>query len=232
MGIDKVDWMALHVRALFVQDQDGCLVRANESGGVRAPRFFLGRTEDGYRCWFGAGLIESTRAELEGLAATLSRGSYDEPVDPGPFREVLDREVQVSSVWAGPAYRFPTTFAPPPAEAQLIDPSQAGVLDPYLSEWSGDVEAYAPFAVAKHDGAAVSLCASVRRTDAADEAGVETHPDFRGRGHAGRAVARWASEVRRSGRHPLYSTSWDNTASISVATKLGLIHFGSDLHMA
>ena len=224
--------MALHVRALFVQDQDGRLGRANESGGVRAPRFFLGRTADGHRCWFGPGLTEAARTELESLVANLPRSPIDEPIDPGPFREVLDREVQVSSVWAGPAYRFPTTSAPPSGESQLIDPSQAGVLEPYLLEWSGDVEACAPFAVAMHDGAAVSLCASVRRTDAADEAGVETHPDFRGRGHAGRAVARWASEVRRSGRHPLYSTSWDNTASISVATKLGLIHFGSDLHMA
>jgi hypothetical protein len=37
--------------------------------------------------------------------------------------------------------------------------------------------------------------------------------------------------VRQSGAVPLYSTSWSNEASRHLATKLELIHFGSDLHI-
>ena len=61
--------------------------------------------------------------------------------------------------------------------------------------------------------------------------GVETADGWRGRGLAGEAVSEWAREVRADGRIPLYSTSWSNDASRAVAEKLGLVHFGSDLHI-
>jgi predicted GNAT family acetyltransferase len=71
----------------------------------------------------------------------------------------------------------------------------------------------------------------VRITPAACEAGVETAPGFRGHGHAARVVAAWALAVRDAGQIPLYSTSWQNTASQAVARKLGLRQFGADLHI-
>jgi RimJ/RimL family protein N-acetyltransferase len=65
----------------------------------------------------------------------------------------------------------------------------------------------------------------------AHEAGVETVPTFRGRGFAAQVVAAWVGAVREMGFVPLYSTSWENEASRSVARKLSLIQFGSDLHI-
>jgi RimJ/RimL family protein N-acetyltransferase len=78
---------------------------------------------------------------------------------------------------------------------------------------------------------AVSVCASVRRTGAGHEAGVETVPAHRGRGYAAQVTLAWAAAVRALGRVPLYSTSWSNERSRAVARKLGLICFGSDLHI-
>ena len=85
--------------------------------------------------------------------------------------------------------------------------------------------------VVLHDGKTVSVCCSVRMTPQAHEAGVETHPAFRGRGYAARAVAAWAKTVYEMARVPLYSTSWENEPSRTLAKKLGLIQYGVDLHI-
>jgi predicted GNAT family acetyltransferase len=71
----------------------------------------------------------------------------------------------------------------------------------------------------------------VRVTPTAHEAGVETPKQFRGRGYGGQVVAAWASAVRSLGCIPLYSTSWQNVASQAVAHKLGLVQYGTDLHI-
>jgi RimJ/RimL family protein N-acetyltransferase len=111
------------------------------------------------------------------------------------------------------------------------DESNADVLRPNFEDWLGDVGVCQPFVACLHDGAAVSLCCSVRETAQAHEAGVETAPAFRRRGSATHVVAAWADAVRGMDRIPLYSTSWKNTASQRVANKLGLIRFGNDLHI-
>ncbi|MGO9606910.1 MAG: GNAT family N-acetyltransferase [Candidatus Binataceae bacterium] len=73
----------------------------------------------------------------------------------------------------------------------------------------------------------VCFCAN-RNSDPAIEAGVETAAAFRGRGFAPRVTAAWACAIRASGRIPLYTTDWSNTASRAVARKLGLIQYASD----
>jgi len=61
--------------------------------------------------------------------------------------------------------------------------------------------------------------------------GVETAPRYRGRGYAAEVVTASAREVYAHNRVPLYSTSWTNKASLTVARKLGLDFFGNDLHL-
>ena len=67
-----------------------------------------------------------------------------------------------------------------------------------------------------------AICFCARKTALAAEAGLATAPDFRGRGLGTRVTAAWAVAIRDSGLLPIYSTSWENTASLSVAQKLGL----------
>ena len=89
-----------------------------------------------------------------------------------------------------------------------------------------------PFLAIVEEGRAVSVCRSVRITPDAHEAGVETLPDFRGKGYAKDVVAGWARLVQSMGALPLYSTSWENTASQAVAKKLHLVPYGADFHVA
>ena len=83
-----------------------------------------------------------------------------------------------------------------------------------------------PCAAVIQNGQAVTICRSVRISNEAAEAGLETLSVYRGRGYAGLAVMAWARAVRKEGRMPLYSTSWDNIASQQVAKKLGLRWYG------
>jgi hypothetical protein len=46
------EMLAAHVDALFTQNTAGRLFAVNEQGGGAAPRFFLGRTMNGWRRWF------------------------------------------------------------------------------------------------------------------------------------------------------------------------------------
>ena len=115
-------------------------------------------------------------------------------------------------------------------DAVLVTSDNRGVLTRYFDDWTADA-GKVPFAAVLQDGHAVSICASVRVTPKAHEAGVETHEDFRGRGYARHAVSAWAGVVQSGGAEALYSTSWSNVASQGLARSLSLIRFGADLHI-
>lgn len=224
--------MRLHVQALFTCDVAGRLVAVNEPGGAAAPRFFLGQTLDGNAWWFRHDIDPSLAIELDTLCKSLPT-ARELGADPGTaarFLPCFARDEPVRRAWAGPAFRCPSDL-PGHASAVWVTPANATVLKPYLEDWCSDVAAGVPMTVLLEEGKAVSVCCSVRITPHAHEAGVETHPSFRGRGHAVRAVAGWARAVSEMARIPLYSTSWDNLPSLALAKRLGLIQYGADLHI-
>lgn len=225
------DLIRAHLEALFTADGSGRLVSVNEPGGGVAPRFFLGRTRDGLVWAVRRDLEPGLAADLETLAESVPPGLDPEWVDrvSHSFLTVLARDAPVQRTWTGPAFAFPREL--PRADGAIaVTPDNAAVLARYLADWLLDAEQGVPMAALLQGADAVSVCCSVRVTDRAHEAGVETHPDFRGRGHAARVVAEWAREVRARNRIPLYSTSWENHASLNVARKLELVHYGSDFH--
>lgn len=75
---------------------------------------------------------------------------------------------------------------------------------------------------------AAAVCASVRVSEGAHCAGVETAPKYRGRGLAGLAVAGWAKLVRAHGAEPFYATTFDNIPSQRVARSVGMNLIGSE----
>lgn len=230
--IDDREAMRIHVEALYTRDEHGDLVRVNEPNGGVAPRFFLGRTTHGDLWWFRHDVAPDVRAELEAVIRgdTSTLGALESPIDPAPYQAILAASAPVTHTEVGPAFSFPESL-PQTAGVTRVTDANAELLARHLDPWLPDVRLSQPLFVITCDGNAVSVCASVRQTSDADEAGVETAVAYRGRGFAAPAVAAWAAAVRAIGRVPLYSTSWKNTASQAVARKLGLIQFGNDLHI-
>jgi hypothetical protein len=111
-----------------------------------------------------------------------------------------------------------------------INETNGHLLQGGFDDWLADIYRQ-PFRAVVEDNRAVSICASVRITDAVHEAGVETLAGHRRRGHAASAVAGWALTVRSLGATPFYSTSWDNEASQRVAARLHLAQIGDDFHV-
>jgi hypothetical protein len=230
--ISHRDLMVSHVEALFTHDAAGRLLRVNEPDGAPAPRFFIGATVDGLVLRFRHDVPDDVREELEAAAVDDVGGkhAFDTPSSPSRYEAILARSAPVQRTWAGPAFCFPET-SPTPHGATLVADNNAQVLRPFLADWIPDVPRCRPMYALTVDDYAVAVCCSVRATPKAHEAGVETVPRYRGRGYAAQVVAAWARAVREMRRIPLYSTSWQNEASRAVAGKLGLIHFGSDLHL-
>lgn len=220
-----IEWQA---EALFTHNNAGRILRTNEPDSRRASWFFLGRTVT-RNVWRLRDDVPDDLAQR--LAAVAAR----EPVDPALPAEphlaseivwLLGETALVQSAVSGPAFRFPDRIDEFGAVIAL-DRSTITVLErfPWLP---AELEDRRPCFAVVHDGQAVSVCFSSRRSDRVAEAGVDTLPDFRGNGYATAVTAAWARAVRAEGLMPLYSTSWDNDASRGVARRLGLIQYGVD----
>jgi RimJ/RimL family protein N-acetyltransferase len=229
-----LELMRLHVEAEFTHDAAGDLVSTNEPSATPAPRFFLGHTALGVVRRYRHDVSETRRCALEAaLAAELesSMTHTDRPLDPTPFEHILSQDAPVQHTSVGLAFRFPSALPATPDTHVLRDTADGSLLHPSLAPWAPDIQSSPPFVALVLEGQAVAVCASVRITPQAHEAGVETAAPFRGRGYATAVVAAWAAVVRALGVEPLYSTSWRNAASRAVARRLGLLSVGRDLHI-
>ena len=164
---------------------------------------------------------------LLALAKAEPMGLTETPTQVDRFLAALE----ATEYWAGPAFVFPSVL-PAENEAIEIGPGNADLLRGGLESWLPDVGRRGPFLAIVETGRAVALCASVRITPHVHCAGVETVPDFRGRGLASRVVAAWAARVRALGAVPFYSTNWNNLDSRGVARRLGLELAAVDFHVA
>jgi RimJ/RimL family protein N-acetyltransferase len=223
----------MHVHALFTHDAHARLLCVNEpGGGAPAPRLFLGRTREGNLWRFRADLPESLMEELAALCADepVGRAVHRPPRHLEAYVRLLATHAPVQELWMGPVYRFTAYFAPS-RPLLALTATHAERLRGGFEALIPELPAWQPFLALVEDGRAVSVCRSVRITPAAHEAGVETLPAFRGRGYAQDVVAGWARVVQSWGALPLYSTSWENTASQAVAKKLHLVPYGADFHV-
>jgi GNAT superfamily N-acetyltransferase len=227
-----LDLMDLHLRTLFRHDRSERLVAVNELTTQPAPRLFLGRTPAGNLWRFRHDLPASLTDDLNALlsAEPVSSDLHQPPVSFPCLINALSAHAPIERVWQGPVWCFPDEIVSPNDVATIVVTD----IERLSATFGGTVETWLDcqpcLAVVEH-GAPVSACFCSRTSPSASEAGVETLPDYRGRGYAAAVTAAWARAVRALGRTPLYSTSWDNVASQGVARHLGLILIGADLHV-
>jgi hypothetical protein len=244
------DWLALHIDTLFSLDVAGRLLVLRQKQASASPRFYLGRTRHGNSWRFRHDEALDSCRRLSRLAARepAIEGADDWAGPPPPperwksMLDVLGGPDQVGEIGCGPAYRFPDTSEQlarlrslaGPAEA--IDPDDAEMMACIGRSFPGfaDGSSFTEYAHAIiDDDRALAICFGARgEPGTAMEAGVETLPGERGRGHAPSCVAAWALAVMAGGAIPLYSTSWSNRPSRSVAKKLGLALYAEDWHVS
>ncbi len=219
--------MEFHVEALFTHDQNMRLRTINEPwpGEGHAPRFFLGRSIAGMTlCRFRYDVPEMLVEQLEGLCA-------DEPIirdfqtKPKHFEEYMNL-LQSERFTMGPCYLVSDETVPKMQVVSITRENMTEFLHGGFEWLISEIDYAQPCIALVRESQAVSICRSVRITSRAHEAGLETLDAFRGRGYATAVVAGWAMAVRKMEGIPLYSTSWENLASQSVARKSALSFYG------
>lgn len=220
------------LEVLLSRDREGRLVATRDPTARVAPRLFVSRSAEGN--------IWATRSDLDPeLAKELHRLCATEPrlVKPAPEtmpicrKRIIELLRPVAAEYRGPCFVLPDGL---PLDARAREIAVDERLNwpnafPWLAE---EFEAIAPVAIAFEGGQAASICHSPRgHTEHAAEAGVETLPEFRGRGLATAAVACWARAVQHAGKLALYSTAWENEASQGVARRLSARIYAENWHV-
>jgi hypothetical protein len=216
----------LQLETLFVLDDEGRIVSTREPDAAAGPAFSLIR--DRHSCAWA--VHRDVPAHLARDVVALAR---TEP----PAREVTDPPTHANAyvallggrIESGPAFTFPASVSATSGVVAITDLAQ---LERHFRGWTSDeLPERSPILGIVEDGHAVSVCFCARRSPVAAEAGLETAPNFRGRGFGARVAAAWARAVWDSGRLPLFSTSWSNAASLAVARKLELCVRASDWNL-
>jgi hypothetical protein len=217
---------------LLARDTHGRLTATRDPVAQPAPRIFLGRSDEA-NVWGVRGDIDlATMSELDRLFRAEPKIEAARVGHRPECRElVLELLPPIDSEWRGPAYVLPDEL-PQDTRARTVKAEEHALwydAFPWLAE---QFEALSPVAIAFEAGHAAAVCHSPRGCTAHGvEAGVETLEPFRDLGLATAAVACWARAVQRTGRFALYSTSWENQASLAIARRLSARLYGEDWHI-
>ncbi|WP_129663978.1 GNAT family N-acetyltransferase [Phytoactinopolyspora endophytica] len=209
----------------------------NSDGRIPGSHYLvIGATGSARRVAVGAGVPDMLADELTDLVLSETEpcASGRPPASLARCQGLLEDAFGAVERSSGPSYLIPSGvgFA---ATADMVLSGSAqveAVRDAHPGDW--DVDEWdqllagnlGPWAMATHQGQVIAMCNTPAQTARGAEAGVWTHPDFRGQGHAAAVTAQWATLMAPSGRRLLYSTSATNQSSQRVAARLGLRPIG------
>lgn len=217
--------MQIQASTLYVLNEEKRIVRVNESGETDSPVIFIGKTRNSVYTYVSKHAPEQLVEEL--------RDQIFSSINMVKICHMIGKYHVVKNVWIGPAYAYIKDIPPhiPEDGVITIRDDNAHTLSRHFESFAQEITERQPMAGYVVEGQVVSLCCSARSSDRAAEASLTTAEDFRGRGLAEKAAAKWIGEVLRAGKIPLYSTSWDNLSSQRVAQKLGLHPYGVDFNI-
>jgi GNAT superfamily N-acetyltransferase len=209
------DLLALEMETLWGSDARGRVLGAHH--------LVAGVTSEDVIVRFGADEPDALVERLSGLERT------EVPAFLQQCQRILDEHYGSTALSSGPGYLIPDDLAYE-SDATFVDCTAPRALPrPDVWEYGEWEELLAggagPWAVALEDDRVAAVAATPASTERAAEAGIWTHPDFRGRGLAAATTARWAQVAK--GRTLFYSTSSDNLSSQRVAARLGLEQLGT-----
>ena len=203
--------LEIQAATLFRLNAAGRLMYVNEPGDRTAPRVFVGLAATGER-------FVRIRADVAVEILEAVERCSDE-------QAILACIESARTTHRGPAFVFDEDVDAPRDVVAVTDPLR---LHPTLASWTVDIQRGTALYGVKREGQVVAICYSSRVGERACEAGVETAPEWRGRGLGRLAVLGWAASVQRSGRLAFYSTTHENLASRRLAASLGLRYFAED----
>lgn len=231
MAQDVVGLVDLHIESLYILDERGRMVAVNDFEATPPPHVSIIRWHTGARCLLSAQLPEGLSRELEALAALEPVLGSPWPMYQTRYRELLASHAPEVREYGGPAFVLPNRSYRPDNVATVLSDDDRPLLEPHFGWVAAEFADARPVVGVAKDGAIVAVCRCARRKTAAVEAGVETAPAYRGRGFAKCAAARWSVAMHAANRMALYSTSWDNAASLSVAAALGAEQYAVDYNL-
>ncbi len=234
----------LHLETLHILNDQGRIVSTREPGPSRGPLFMLVRGATNSAWAVHADIPQALADELDQLACEEPPilDLRAAPMHADRYTSLLGRHLAAGHeagheaeatprLFAGPAFIFPNRSVEPANvdSIEIVRIEDERLLEHNFRGWvPGEIAAgRGPMVAVVVDGFPVSICFCARRSGVAAEAGLETAEAYRGRGYGPLATAAWAQAIRALGRIPLYSTSWSNDASLSVARKLGLVAYAS-----
>jgi hypothetical protein len=219
--------LEMHIEALFILNSQSKLVTINEPWDKTktAPRLYLGKTFDGSIIYkFRYDIPAEIVKKLEKYLSKETLLNEDNKIrHTNEYLKILESKNYFEEI----CYFYKDTI-------NLINNSCIKITAENINdfelngfEWLNDEITYCQpcYGIIENDKI-ISICRSVRITEKAHEAGIETVKEYRGKGLAMIVLINWANDIQRNEYIPLYSTSKGNKSSQRVAEKALLNIFG------
>jgi RimJ/RimL family protein N-acetyltransferase len=228
--ISQNQLLEMRIEELFTLDSQSRMLTINEPWDKTkpAPRLYLGKTLDGsviYRLRYD--VPPETIKELEEYLITEPPMNKDNEIKYiNEYLKILGSNNYSEGIW----YYYKNAIESTENNCRKI--TTGNIKDFRLNgfEWLHDEINYCQHCYGiMEDDKIVSLCRSVRISEKAHEAGIETMKEYRGQGLAKIALMNWANEVRNKGCIAFYSTSKENRSSQRVAEKALLSKLGIEI---